>query len=343
MKIATPIFLLIGLISCNGQTENSVKKEPSAIITDTLNLKKTIKGNEGIVYFSYDNGVNWVDKSNGLPDKISIGSGGIATSSASLGIASKEFGVFLYNFKTDSWENIPTDSQIIQSNPGALFIYKTNIYIGTQQGGIFTTSDQGKTWTSNNQGLGNLTIRRFSEIDNILYVGTNNGIYSFNEAANKWELEYGNSSLQVNGITELNGNILIGTNQGAFMLDKELKKWEQVFSNVVLHNISAFDNIIYAMTYNELFYSTDKGVSWQSMQKGLPKELYTFNIIKNNKVTFAGQWDGVYRKDNLSEEWISSSNGLPEKFAVINFKLHNGILVISCSERSLRTGMRTEK
>ncbi|MCK9206397.1 MAG: hypothetical protein M0P66_04720 [Salinivirgaceae bacterium] len=343
MKIVTPIFLLIALISCNGQTKNSVKKEPSVIITDTLNLKKTIEENEGIVYFSYDNGVNWENKSYGLPDKISIGLDGIATSSTSLGIASKEYGVFLYNFKTNSWENIPTDSKIIQSNLGALFFYRANIYVGTQYGGVFTSPNQGETWTSNNQGLGNLTIRRFFEIDNILYVGTNDGIYSFNEAVNKWELEYGNSTLQVNGITELDGNILIGTNQGAFMLDKELKKWEQVFSNVVLHNISAFDNAVYAMTYNVLFSSTDKGVSWQSMQKGLPKELYTFNVIKNNKVTFAGQWDGVYRKDNLSGEWISSSNGLPKKFAVTNFKVYNGILVISCSERKLRTGMTTEK
>jgi hypothetical protein len=43
------------------------------------------------------------------------------------------------------------------------------------------------------------------------------------------------------------------------------------------------------MTYNELFSSADKGESWQSIQKGLPKELYTFNVIKNYNAVFAGQ------------------------------------------------------
>jgi hypothetical protein len=65
--------------------------------------------------------------------------------------------------------------------------------------------------------------------------------------------------------------------------------------------------------------------------------------IKNNKVTFAGQWDGVYREENQNGEWISSGNGLPGKFAVTNFKLYNGISLISCSERKLRAGMTTGK
>jgi hypothetical protein len=55
MKIVTPIFLLIAAISSNGQTKSSVEKEPSAIITDPLNLKKTIGENEGKVYFSNGN------------------------------------------------------------------------------------------------------------------------------------------------------------------------------------------------------------------------------------------------------------------------------------------------
>ncbi len=91
----------------------------------------------------------------------------------------------------------------------------------------------------------------------------------------KWELEYGNSSMQVNGITTFDGSIFIGTNQGAFTTPNDRKEWKQVLGNCALHNISSGENTIYAMVYNELLCSTDKGLSWKNIQNGLPSELYT--------------------------------------------------------------------
>ena len=339
MKNITLILLLTILNSCGGKDVKSVENDN----TDSLNLNKPIETSDGIIYFSRDNGMTWENTSDGLPEKISIGLGGIAVSPLSVGIVTKENGIYFFDFQRNSWMSIPTEIQIIKSNPDALILYKDEIYVGTQYGGIFFSNDKGTTWTSKNLGLGNLTIRRFTEIDNKLYAGTNDGLYSFNKVLNKWELEFGQSSLQVNGITEFDGDIYIGTSQGTFKLENDLKKWKQLVLDHSLHNISAFDKIIYAMTYNELFSSTDKGESWQSIQKGLPKELYTFNVIKNYNAVFAGQWDGVYRKDISSEDWKFSSNGLPDKFAATNFKSYNGILIISCSERKLSAGMTTEK
>jgi hypothetical protein len=97
------------------------------------------------------------------------------------------------------------------------------------------------------------------------------------------------------------------------------------------------------MTYNELLLSSYDGLTWQTIQSGLPGNLYTFNVIKNNTVVFAGQWDGIYRKDISSEDWKHSSNGLPDKFAATNLKSYNGILIISCSERKIKSVLTTEK
>lgn len=336
MKKIIAILLSIILSSCNGETKSTVKADPTKINTDSIKIKKSIENSEGIVYFSYDNGMNWENKSGGLPEKISIGLGGIATSANSLGIATKEYGVYLFDFQKNNWINIPTDSQIIQSNPGALAFYKNNIYIGTQFAGIFTSNNQGKTWTIENFGIGNLTVRKFAEIDNLLYVGTNDGFYSYNETLHKWELEYGENYLQVNGITEFEGSIYIGTNQGIFKTNKNIKNWVHILPDHSLHNISSDNNTIYAMTYNELLLSSYDGLTWQSIQSGLPENLYTFNVIKNNSTVFAGQWDGIYRKDISSEDWKYSSNGLPDKFAATNLKSYNGILIISCSERKIK-------
>ncbi len=341
-KLAVIIFLTI-LCSCNRQTKNSNEGESES---DSILLAvpaNQIKETDGIVYFSGDNGLTWKNKSEGLPQKTTLGVGAIAVSDSLLGIATKENGVYLFDFNHERWINIPTDKKIIENNPGTLTFFKRQIYIGTQSGGVFSSANRGKSWTNLNKGLANPTIRKLVQIDNRLYAGTDAGLYSLNEALKTWELEYGNSTMQVNGITEFDESIYIGTNQGAFVTPENRREWKQVLTNYTLHNISSDDKTIYAMTYNVLFSSVDKGKSWRNIQKGLPSELYTFTVVKNGNSVFAGQWDGVYRKNSESEPWKSYSNGLPGNFAITNMKLYKGIIVVSGNERRLKRGMNTNK
>jgi photosystem II stability/assembly factor-like uncharacterized protein len=149
--------------------------------------------------------------------------------------------------------------------------------------------------------------------------------------------------MQVNGITEFDGSLIIGSNQGAFATPNDRKAWKQILTDRSLHNISSDENTIYAMVYNELLSSTDNGLSWQNIQNGLPAGLYTFNVIKKGNSVFAGQWDGVYRKDKINEIWKSYSNGLPKKFAITNMTSYNGIIVVSGSKRKLKVGMNSDK
>ncbi|HMS68177.1 MAG TPA: hypothetical protein PKD18_08560 [Saprospiraceae bacterium] len=146
IKLYFLIFTISILNSCNLQTSDPHKEVQN-----------------GIVYFSFDNGVNWINSSNGLPGKISIGLGGIATSNQILGVATKEAGVYIYNIKSKIWENVPTEKQIIEANIGALAIFDNTLFVGTQFKGIFCKTDHGKNWTALNKGLTNLTIRRFCE------------------------------------------------------------------------------------------------------------------------------------------------------------------------------------
>ncbi len=343
MRKLTLIILPVILCSCIGHQNKVNEKLSKSDSFPSSEIKTPVETINGIVYFSVNNGLTWENKSNGLPDSINIALGAIAVSGKSLGIASKEKGVFLFDFQKDQWISIPTDRKIIESNPGPLIFFKDQIFIGTQTSGVFSLSDVGKKWKKLDSGLTNFTIRRFEQIDDKLYAGTNAGLYSFNEMEKKWELEYGNSTIQVNGMTEFNGSIYIGTNQGAFTTPIGRKEWKQVLANRALHNISSDENTIYAMTYNELLSSADKGLTWKNIQNGLPAELYTFNLIKNGNSVFAGQWDGVYRKDSPNENWKLFSNGLPEKLAINNMKLYKGIIVVSGSERRLKKGMNTNK
>ena len=330
------IVTLVTLNSCNGQTPNSIKP---ASHNDT----PKIDNSDGIVYFSYDNGLSWQNKSTGLSPKANIGLGGIAASGHKLALMSKDSGLYIFNAPENRWKNIPTGRQFLESNPGALIFYKNGIYTGTQHAGVFYSIDNGNSWAQANSGLNSLVIRKFATIENKLYAATNSGLYSYKDIFNQWELEFGDNSFQVNGITSFDKSIYIATNQGAFASPIGKKDWRNIFSKGALHNISSDDKTLYAMVYNELFSSTDKGNTWQSIQNGLPVQLYTFNVVKTGNSLLAGQWDGVYRKEKQTGNWIFSGKGLPEKLAIVNMQVHDKIIVVSSSERKLKTGMTTDK
>jgi len=343
MKNVALILLLTTLFACGGQRNKTIEVESKKSTSGSYNFNNTCATDIGIVYFSNDNGLTWINGSKGLPEKITIGLGGIAVSPASIGVATKENGVYLFDFKDSLWTSIPTSPKMIKNNMGAMSFHKNDIWVGTQHGGIYFSNDKGKLWTLKNSGLKDLTIRRFAEIDGKLYVATNSGLYSYDDALNKWKLDYGQISLQVNGIAESEGSLYMATNQGVFKSEMKDKNWMKVFSDRSVHNISSVGKTIYAMVYNELFSSTDKGESWQSIQNGLPKDLYTFNVIESDNTVFAGQWDGIYTRTNSDESWRLSSKGLPANFAATNLKLRNGLLIITTSARKLRSGMTIEK
>lgn len=288
--------------------------------------------NPGLVYFSENNGHDWTNASEGLPDSLSIGLGGIAVSENMMGIATKEQGVFLYNPNAKAWDKLPSHPQIIIDNLGALTFYKNGIFVGTQYGGVYYSDDLGKTWNLQNSGLSNKTIRRFVEIKGVLYIATNNGLYSFNNTAKQWDLVYGEASLQVNGLCEFMGDLYMATNRGVYKSNRNAKDWTLILPNHSVHNIAADESRLFAMTYNALLISSMDGVNWQSSQAGLPDNLYTFNIVKKGGRLFAGQWDGVYTKDDPLKPWKSTSNGLPTKFATTNLKIFKDIIVVSSAK-----------
>jgi ligand-binding sensor domain-containing protein len=283
---------------------------------------------KGIVYFSFDNGQTWVNRSRGLPANIFLSD--MAVSNDFLGLTTKKNGVFTFDFSTEEWKaikSIPTESDEIN----ALYFHQNRLLVGTKNSGIFISSDKGGNWADYNEGLQNLTIRKLIVIEDKFYAGTNGGLYLYDKLSKKWKLEYGHSSLQVNGIKELNGEIFIGTNQGAFR--RKNNKWEQIMSNRSLHNIGSDRKNIYALTYNELFVSPDKGTTWHSDQKGMPVGMYTFQVIEKDNTVLAGQWDGVYVK-TVSQGWALSNRGLPPNFPVLEIVFTSDFIVAGSSQWS---------
>lgn len=328
------LLLLVLCISSFCKNQPPAAVEPTSNATPLQKAGSVAESDNGIVYLSTDNGATWKNASAGLPQQTSIGLGGIAVSESLLGVATVEHGVYFFNFKDSTWVHVPTAPEIIAGGIGPLALFKQTIYVGTQDNGIFCSTDHGKTWFSQNNGLHNLTIRRFVELEHKLYVCTNDGLYSLHKNAQKWHPEFSDIAVQVNGATIFNGSIFIGTNKGVFKKQKD-HQWVNILPNRSVHNISSDDSDIFAMTYDEWLLSSMDGIEWQHIQDGLPKNLYTFNVLNHQNMLFAGQWDGVYCKPPFGSTWMLSNKGIPEKFAATNLKSFKGILVVTTSKRKL--------
>jgi photosystem II stability/assembly factor-like uncharacterized protein len=347
MKVSLTILLISLLATYQGQPSSSFEKPIWDVKSAPSSQKvRTMDTTSGIIYFSLDNGATWFNQSKGLPENIVLTD--MAAAGDLLGITTKEHGIFLFDAASNSWAGI-TANPPTTDNLNTLYFHLSKLFVGTGRSGVFATADGGKTWTEPNKGLLNLTIRKLAVIDKKLYAGTNSGLYILNELDSTWALAFDKSSLQVNGITGFDGDIYIGTNQGAFKAGKGQNIWKQIMPGRSLHNISSDERSVYALTYNELFASMDKGATWKSIQKGLPEGLYSFQLLQKDNVVLVGQWDGVYKRDRseawlpINKEWTLLSNGLPEKFSVTEMKIYKNMIVIGCSERKLRKGVRIIK
>jgi len=283
---------------------------------------------KGIVYFSFDNGKTWANRSRGLPDNIFLSD--MAVGNDFLGLATKKNGIFTYDFSIEKWiviKSIPTENDEIN----ALYFHQNKLFAGTKNSGVFISWDKGDNWAGYNEGLQNLTIRKLLVIEDKLYAGTNGGLYVYDIVSKKWKLEYGHASLQINGIKELQGELFIGTNQGAFK--KKNNEWKQIMTNRSLHNIGSDRKNIYALTYSELFVSSDNGTTWRSDQKGMPVGMYTFQVIEKDNTVLAGQWDGVYVK-TATQGWTLSNKGLPLNFPVLEIVFTTDFIVAGSSQWS---------
>jgi ligand-binding sensor domain-containing protein len=147
-------------------------------------------------------------------------------------------GLFRLNMKdTDepAWE--PIDGKMVDAKERLVhrFIRKVaigpdhQIFVGTQDGGIFQSVDSGKSWKPFGRHLPNDSIRSILPISGTLMVGTGRGIYR-TSGAKRWKASN-------EGLTELSiqvlinsghGQMYVGTSSGAFRSDDDGKHWINV-------------------------------------------------------------------------------------------------------------------
>jgi len=205
-----------------------------------------------------------------------------------------------------------TDIEITSSDPSI-------IYVGTASGGIFKSTDIGKSWSpifddEISLSIGDIALAPSNE--DIIYVGVGepnagggsvaydgNGIYKSTDGGNTWE----NLGLKNTGSI---GKVLVSPN------DPEI-----CFVGAMGHLFNNNDN-------RGVFKTTDGGNTWEKvLYINDSTGIIDMAINPNNpKIVFAAAWERVRRVDRRSyggyssaiyrsmdggDNWIKLSNGLP--------------------------------
>jgi photosystem II stability/assembly factor-like uncharacterized protein len=217
-------------------------------------INNTIYGLAGIegIYSSIDNGQNWNEINTGLPvffnemyyypnttilfelnDSLFLGT---------------NYGLFKSPKYNINWveTGLSNTEKII-----SFALSNGVIYIGTEENGIFSSSDMGTTWEQMNNGLSGLYIGSLSVREKYLFAGTDENIFYSNNYGKNW-------------------NILGGGFQ-----DKQLTT-----------SIYITDTIIYASTYFHGLWKLANPFKFSSISK---EEISEFSIYPNpssNYITF---------------------------------------------------------
>ncbi len=105
-----------------------------------------------------------------------------------------------------------------------------HIFLGTQDGGIFRSTDRGKSWASLSRNLPNDSIRGIVPIDKDVVVATGKGIFRWKHDQQRWlAMNEGLTRLAIQSLTIAEtGDWYVGTSSGAFRSDDGGEHWTNI-------------------------------------------------------------------------------------------------------------------
>ena len=208
----------------------------------------------------------------------------------------------------------------------ALLVSGTNLFAGTDSGGVFLSTNNGTSWTAVNTGI-DLTDRyvwaMIATSYNVL-VGTSGATYvSTNNGAN-WTSTSGSGGVSAFAMSVSNlvsTNVFAGTGGGVFLSTNNGTSWTAVntgLTNSIVRSLAVSATNLFAGTPGTygggVFLSTNNGTSWTLVNTGLPNingELIASLAVSGTDL-FAGTYGrGVFLSTNNGASWSAASTGLP--------------------------------
>jgi photosystem II stability/assembly factor-like uncharacterized protein len=308
---------------------------------------KTFAGTNNAIYFSSNNGANWINRSMTTPTVASqimvngiyafaisdkklyrtsddgitwtqLNSNGILNLRSIISLdsnlfCSTQYGIDKSSNNGDNWTKVYN-----YYNKGISYMCYSGNYIfacSTDTLGILVSTNDGTTWTPKNTGLTNLFFNCiYTDGSNIYTATQDNKLFMTTNNGDSWAQI--TSSYLIHAITKIDDYLYIGTDSGLFYTTNNGTDWYSVaypeLNNLRVNCLLKYGNNLYAGTDGDgLFLSTDDGSIWSPLNNGIAEKAFVKTFENKDNYLFAATINGgIYYTTNNGTDWTQSNNGM---------------------------------
>ncbi|MGZ4057872.1 MAG: PKD-like domain-containing protein [Bacteroidia bacterium] len=210
----------------------------------------------------------------------------------------------------------------------------TNLFAGTQNSGIYLSTDFGSNWTLASTGFSIYPFHSLLLNGSNLFAAGDNGLYLSTDNASSWSFIesggfYSSSAIVENGTTLIsasNGGVHRSTNNGA--------TWTTVSSTLLNATLEVSGSNFIAATSTGVYKSTDDGLTWVLVNAAQT----TIQALKaNGSNLFAGTTSGgVFLSTDNGTTWTAKNTGLTN-LSITSFLINGTDLFAGCGAGVFKT------
>lgn len=283
--------------------------------------------NHSGVFRSSDNGESWSEVNSGL---LNLQVNCMLTYDKYL-FAGTYGGIFVSTDDGDNWQTINEGlPNRLYPNIKSVWLYVNTIlmsgdklFIGTEEDGMYSSTDFGETWTPVNLDLKNIRVHSIKGNPSNLIVSTRNGIFHSTNNGETW-IAIDKTFIRFTYTSiALHDSILYAGDNGVHYTTDFGKKWFDInngLKNTAINDISiSGDNLIAKVYTQGIFLSTDNGFNWSSISDNL--QFNEFNSVAcDEKNIIVGTTDEICLSSDRGENWqqILKNKGVRKVFIIGN-------------------------
>ena len=198
------------------------------------------------------------------------------------------------------------------------FLIKDNrLLVGSEGGGIFSSTNAGRSWIRSDPGILIKALNSLCEHNGSILAATDLGVLRSDDDGMTWRLTNGSMPDTMVTFVENSGPYLLADfpGRGLFRSGDEGLSWQMVYSpdlNEDLRAIFVADSLVLVGGSRGCLASTDNGLTWSLRNSGMPQQVRpVVSFAKKDTLVFAGTTVSIFRSSDMGEDWEEVEIGIP--------------------------------
>jgi len=245
----------------------------------------------------------------------------------------------------------------------------TDIYAGSQYGGVFRSSNNGDSWTPLLKGLpGGVSVTKIMNKGTTLFAGTSywsttgQGVFRSDDNGATWVQKNNGilvkstpyfTDLNITGLAKNSSYIFASTQaNGIYKSDDNGDNWVRIFDQYTtdssyreINAICCIGEVLIAggMYGDGMYKSIDNGATWNTIITGLPSGFIVYGLTTNGTNVYANTSHGFYWSPSNGDYWIGINYGITDPYGAASGAICGLGNVVYASTNGGSEGPRTYK